>query len=169
MYVFDFAVSTLISAKKFGCNLSSVIECDFIENEYVLFLPLPLTDTAISSESLKVRIGIIAPILAVNLVPSSVTMVSIPSSDREKETGIFSMFKSNIIFSPFLLVIVITPVFSSIVQLTISFAESALDNFVVSISINRLSTSFNAKSILFRLVSLTGVLPLGSFSQFIRV
>ena len=138
-----------------------------MENEYVLFTPVPVTDTAISSESSNVSTGIIAPIFAVYCVPSSAVIVRIPSSDSSKLTGIFSMLRSKMIFSPFSFSTVITPVSSSIVQFLMRVLAVSTLTFVESISMTRLSKLSRPKSILLRFDSFSAVFSLGKFSQLI--
>ena len=113
------------------------------------------------AESSNVNTGIIEPISAVNCVPSSVVMVMIPSSDMENSTGIFSILRSKITFSPLYFVIVITPVVSSIVQSAIFPFIADLSTFKASCNMIRLSNASMAESILLRFISSMSVFSLG--------
>ena len=79
----------------------------------------------------------------------------------EKFTAIFSICVSIVIFEPFFFTIVIIPVFSSNVTSCTSVETSSLVAFVVSSVITLLSISSVATSILFRLLSFSGVSSLG--------
>ena len=125
-------------------------------------LPVPSIENATVSLS-KNSYCVISAVRSIYcFVPSiSVKIICCVSALYEKFTAIFSICVSIVIFEPFFLVIVIIPVFSSNVTSCTSVEISSLVAFVVSSVITLLSISSVATSILFRLLSFSGVSSLG--------